>query len=375
VCTFIFIIFIIILIHTHSHTTIYNRRVRNNLAKEFAIVAQSQGFHDPSRKNDLIAVFTSFASLLQDFEAQVRASAVENIALMAQLGGVDLFQAHISPLLPTLADDPVVEVRSKLAQTIMDCCDGTICSSLTDKVILQDFKPCLENFLNDEFAEVQLNILSKLWRVTRLLDQMDAVVSSVVSMSKNPNWRVRQAVGLLLPHLAEARGVAFFQEQLLDVWMTLLMDQVADVRTACVNGMPKLLSVTGSSWVQREIVPRYVGIYQESISYLSRVTVLRSFSRLAVVENGNGVNGGGNGGHGLSKDLADEIADHLLKGLGDKVVNVRMVSARGLEEMSSSLDHGVWNAQVLPVLEQIVTEDPDDDCKFYAQQAIESFNA
>lgn len=365
-----FYIFLFACMHTHNISIlVHNRRVRNNLAKEFAIVAQSQGFHEPSRKNDLIAVFTSFASLLQDFEAQVRASAVENIALMAQLGGVDLFQAHISPLLPILADDPVVEVRSKLAQTIMDCCDGSICSSLTDKVILQVFKPCLENFLNDEFAEVQLHILSKLWRVTRLLDQMDVVVSSVVSMSKNPNWRVRQAVGLLLPHLAEARGVGFFQEQLLEVWMALLMDQVADVRTACVNGMPKLLSVTGSSWVQREIVPRYVGIYQESISYLSRVTVLRSFSRLAMVVDGN------SGGDGLSKDLADEIADLLLKGLGDKVVNVRMVSARGLEEMSSSLDHGVWNSKVLPVLEQLVTEDPDDDCKFYAQQAIESFNA
>jgi hypothetical protein len=77
----------------------------------------------------------------------------------------------------------------------------------------------------------------------------------------------------------------------------------------------------------------------------------------------------------LSKDLAEEVVVQLLRGLNDKVVNVRMVSARGLEEMSSSLDNGIWNAKALPALEQIVLKDSDDDCKFYAQQAIDSFSA
>lgn len=338
------------------------RRVRHHLAKDFAIVAQSQGFHESSRKNELSQLFESFAGLLQDFEAQVRASAVENFARMAQLGGSDLFKSHMAPLLPNLADDPVMEVRSKLAQTIMDCCDDSICTALTDKVILQDFKPCIECFLNDEFAEVQLHILSKLSRVTRLLDQMDIVVQSIVTMSKNPNWRVRKAVATMLPYLAEARGVNFFQEQLLNVWMALLLDQVSDVRSSCVEGMPKLLSVTGPAFIKREIIPRYDEIYNESISYLTRITVLRSISRLAYDS------------RGLAKDLADDIVDHLLRGLSDRVVNVRLVAARGVIEISGVLDKSIFNAKLLTILEQIVTEDPDDDCKFYAQEAITAFS-
>lgn len=337
-------------------------RVRHHLAKDFAIVAQSQGFHESSRKNELSQLFESFAGLLQDFEAQVRASAVENFARMAQLGGSDLFKSHMAPLLPNLADDPVMEVRSKLAQTIMDCCDDSICTALTDKVILQDFKPCIECFLNDEFAEVQLHILSKLSRVTRLLDQMDIVVQSIVTMSKNPNWRVRKAVATMLPYLAEARGVNFFQEQLLNVWMALLLDQVSDVRSSCVEGMPKLLSVTGPAFIKREIIPRYDEIYNESISYLTRITVLRSISRLAYDS------------RGLAKDLADDIVDHLLRGLSDRVVNVRLVAARGVIEISGVLDKSIFNAKLLTILEQIVTEDPDDDCKFYAQEAITAFS-
>lgn len=122
--------------------------------------------------------------------------------------------------------------------------------------------------------------------------------------------------------------------------------------------------MTGSSWIQREIFPRYVSIYDDSISYLSRITVLRSFSQLAIDNKGV-----------LSKDLAEQIVDQLLRGLSDKVVNVRMVSARGLEEMIGSLDNGIWNAKVLPALEQRVLEDADEDCKFYAQQAIDSLSA
>jgi len=45
--------------------------------------------------------------LLQDFEAEVRTSAVENIARMSQLGGADLFKSHLALLLPSLAEDPV----------------------------------------------------------------------------------------------------------------------------------------------------------------------------------------------------------------------------------------------------------------------------
>lgn len=333
-------------------------RVRHSLAKEFAIVAQSQGFHESARRAEFNAVFESFALLLQDFEAQVRASAVENIARMAQLGGVDIFKVHIAPLLPRLADDPVMEVRSKLAQTIMDCCDYSICTTLPDEVILQDFEPCLECLLNDEFAEVQLHILPKLSRVTHLLNQMDVVVQSIVAMSEAQNWRVRQAVGFLLPHLAEARGVGFFEVELLRVWMVLLMDQVADVRSSCVGGMPKLLSVTGSAWMQKEIMKRYVDIYDKSISYLSRITVLRSFSRLA------------SGKEGLSTELAEEIATQLLRGLSDKVVNVRLVAARGLNEMGSTLDEGFLNARVLPALQQIVDDDDEDvDCKYFSMAA------
>lgn len=337
-----------------------NRRVRNHLAKDFAIVAQSQGFHENAHKADLAILFDSFAALLQDFEAEVRTSAVENIARMAQLGGIALFKSHLAPLLPPLADDPVVEVRSQLAQTIMDCCDNSICTALPDRVILEDFKPLLEGFLNDEFSEVQIHILSKLSRVTHLLNQMEVVVQCILTMSKAANWRVRQAVGYLLPHLAEARGLTFFEENLFEIWMRLLMDQVSDVRSSCVEGMPKLISVTGAAWIQSQILPKYTEVYNGSNSYLTRTTVLRSFSNLSGAQ------------ASLTKELLDQVVTLLLRGLEDRVPNVRMIAAVGLGNISTVVDPGLLNSKIQPALQQRVTEDEDEDCKYFAQQAIET---
>mmetsp|Transcript_12485 Transcript_12485/g.27112 ORF Transcript_12485/g.27112 Transcript_12485/m.27112 type:complete len:688 (+) Transcript_12485:154-2217(+) len=341
-------------------------RVRHNLAKVFSTVTGSLGFVGPKHAARQTEVFQFFASLLQDNEAEVRAATVENIARMAQLGGAELFQKHIAHLLPALADDLVMEVRSKLAQTLMDCCDPAICNTLTDDIILEDFKPLLENFLNDEFAEVQLHILTKLSRVSHLLGKMDVVVSSILQMSKAQNWRVREAVGRLLPFLAEARGVAFFQDHLLDPWLKIMSDQVADVRTACVDGMPKLLSVSGSQWMQEELLTHYTRMYEESHTYLTRITVLRCFAALTEKHGENENN--------VSTELMSQIVTLMLKGLKDRVANVRIVAARGLGfvTISGQCDDSTMSTQVVPALTDCVTTEADPDCKYQCQLALES---
>lgn len=334
-------------------------RVRNNLAKEFASVASSMGFGGPNgNKTCHTELFNCFSGLLQDNEAEVRGAAVTNIAEMTQLGGPDLFSSHIAPNLPSLSDDPIMEVRSRLAQTLMDCCNPAICDCLTDRIILQVFRPLLENFLNDEFAEVQLHILTKLSLVSHLLSKMDVVVQSVLQMTKAQNWRVREAVGHILPHLADAMGVPFFEDHLLEPWLKLLLDQVADVRTACVSGMPKLLSAAGAQWLQSEILPHYNKIYEESTSYLVRITILRCYAALAESDN-------------LHPSLLEAVVDQILKCMNDRVANVRMVAARGLVGLTKQCEEAIIVGKVRPALSQRVMEDEDEDCKFFAQLALD----
>jgi len=334
-------------------------RVRNNLAKEFAKVSTSMGF-GPVSVNWQTELFFCFSGLLQDSEAEVRGAAVTNIAKMTQLGGPDLFNTHIAQNLPSLSDDAVMEVRSRLAQTLMDCCDPEICNCLTDRIVLQVFRPLLENFLGDEFPEVQLHILKKLSRLSHLLSKMENVVTSVLQMTKVQNWRVREAVGHLLPHLGEAMGITYFEDNLLEPWLKLLLDQVANVRSACVMGMPKLLSVAGPQWIQSEILPRYNKIYDESTSYLTRITVLRCYAALAECEN-------------LQPQLLDVVVNQMIKSLKDRVANVRMLAAMGLAKMMKSCEDAVVVGKVKPALNERILEDDDDDCKYFSQLALDGF--
>jgi len=353
-------------------------RVRHNLAREFAVVTQSQGYHESSTHTpNLHQLFQLFAGLLQDFEAEVRTASVENFCRMVQIGSKTptLFTDHIVPVLPSLADDLVMEVRSKFAEALMDCCDPSLCDSVDDELILAEFKPILENFLNDEFADVQLHVLSKSHRLTRLLTKMDNVVRSILTMSKATNWRVREAVGKCLPFLTQARGVDFFKEDVLDdIWMRLLMDVVADVRASCVSGMGKLLAVTGSEWMRKEIVPRYLRIYDSSESYLTRITVLKAFAKLISLDGGDGEGDGEEGkGRMCDEALQEEVVTLILRGLEkDSVANVRIVAAQGLKEIAEKVDDGLLTSRIRPALEARTNtaDEEDEDCRYFAQIAL-----
>ena len=206
--------------------------MRNNLAKVFSKVASNLNIE--GKEGPQTIVMSCFVALLQDHEGEVRASAVTHLAKMVHWGGAGLFTLKIQAVLPALADDVVVDVRSKCALALMDASEG---GTLEDATIVKAFTPLLENFLQDEYPEVQLHVLGNLSRISHLLTQMNGVVNSILNMSKATNWRVRKGVGNLLPHLADARGMDFFSSVLLEpAWIALLLDNIAEVRAACISG-------------------------------------------------------------------------------------------------------------------------------------------
>jgi len=333
-------------------------RVRHNLAKAFSDVALSLNLNEnyPSQKSLIMACFVA---LLQDQEGEVRAGAVGHLAKMVHWGGATLFTSHLQALLPALADDVVVDVRSKCALALMDSSEG---GTLPDPIIVKAFTPLLENFLQDEYAEVQLHVLNNLSRISHLLNQMSGVVSNIISMSKAQNWRVRQGVAELLPHLAEARGMDFFSTVLQEpAWMALMLDSVADVRLACVAGVAKLCNVAGDDWIVQSLLPQHIKIYDHSAnSYLMRITILHGHAQMAVATKS---------GH-----LFFQVIDQLLRGVSDKVANVRMVAGKGLLLIinDGGCDQDVIASKVKPAVEQAMSTEEDIDCQEYFSECLKN---
>lgn len=337
--------------------SLFFRRVRHNLSKCFSDVALALNLTDayPSQKALTMACFVA---LLQDQEGEVRAGAVGHLAKMVHWGGAQLFASHLEPLLPALADDVVVDVRSKCALALMDSSEG---GTLADATIVKAFTPLLENFLQDEYPEVQLHVLGNLSRISHLLNQMSAVVSTILNMSKATNWRVRQGVAQLLPHLAEARGMDFFTSVLLEpAWMALLLDAVASVRAACVGGVKQLCVVAGEEWVVTTLLPHHLKIYHHSAcAYLMRMTILRAHAQMAVATK--------------SGNLFFQVVEMLLFALlNDKVANVRMVASKGLVLIcqDAETDKDVISSKVKPALEQALAKEEDADCQECMDQCL-----
>lgn len=367
---------------------IINRRVRHNLAKNFSDVAFSLGISATDANasgsnnrffNEQSLIMACFVSLLTDIEAEVRAAAVGHLAKMVAWGGPQHFANHLQPLLAALADDVVMEVRSKCALALMDAAHG---GTLDDNVILQAFGPLLEAFLQDEFHEVQLQVLTNLHKISHLLPGLSGVVTSLLHMAKASNWRVREAIARLLPHLAEARGLDFFASVLLEpAWMTLLLDPVASVRLAIVKGMPLLVEVAGQDWMLSTLLPQHVRIYNSnSHSYLIRITLIHAHVEMATST-----------ACAPGTPLWNDAILQILRGLSDKVANVRMVAARGLGRLGADTDadgggggasgggddggSAIIAAQIRPALEKRIQEDDDPDCRHACQIALEQISS
>lgn len=336
------------------------RNVRNNLAKCFSDVVGSLGISGDRRFNaEQSLVMTCFEALLSDAESEVRAAAVGHLARMIAWGGQAHFQAHLQQLLPTLADDVVMEVRSKCALALMDAAHG---GTLDDEIILQSFGPLLESFLSDEFHEVQLQVLTNLHKISRLLPGLTGVVGALMQMSKATNWRVREAIARLLPHLAEARGLEFFSSILFEsAWLVLLMDSVASVRQAVVHGMGLLVRVAGQDWIVSTLLPRTTGIYhQYSNSYLVRNTILQIHIEIAV--------------EAKSGPAWQEAVVQVSRGLTDKVPNVRMVAAKGMGRIIADGDEDIVQSEIIPSLKKFSQDETDADCRNAFNSALEAIS-
>jgi serine/threonine-protein phosphatase 2A regulatory subunit A len=297
-----------------------------------------------------------FVAMLTDAEAEVRAASVGHLARMVTWGGPSLFERHLQPLLPALADDVVMEVRSKCALALMDAANS---DTLEDAVILQSFGPLFEAFLQDEYHEVQLQVLSNLDKIAHLLSGLSGVVTVLLQMSKAANSRVREAVARLLPHLAEARGLEFFNTVLLEpAWKPLLLDQVASVRMSIVSCMALLVRVAGHDFMLGTLLPMHIALYnQYNYTYLVRMTILH-----AHIETVAECNAG---------PLWEEVIAQILRGLTDKVPNVRTVAAKGFARIVVEGDPDVVQAQIRPALEKCLQEETDPDCMQACQAALD----
>ncbi|KAH0858398.1 hypothetical protein HID58_086659, partial [Brassica napus] len=228
--------------------------------------------------------------------------------------------------------------RSALASVIMG-----MAPVLGKDATIEHLLPIFLSLLKDEFPDVRLNIISKLDQVNQVIGidlLSQSLLPAIVELAEDRHWRVRLAIIEYIPLLASQLGVGFFDDKLGALCMQWLQDKVHSIRDAAANNLKRLAEEFGPEWAMQHIVPQVLEMINNP-HYLYSMTILRAVSLLAPV-------------------MGSEITC-------SKLLPVVITASK--------------DRQVLTVVENMIrpglvelSEDPDVDVRFFANQALQSID-
>ncbi|KAK1934208.1 Protein phosphatase 2A scaffold subunit [Phytophthora citrophthora] len=323
-------------------------RVRFSIAKDFFPLSRAMGTQ--ITESELLGCFSN---LLQDAEAEVRAAAAKNLSGYISIIKSELFSSEILPLLSALSQDTAPNVRTAVSIACME-----LAPKLGEATSKSTLAPLLLLFLRDEVVDVRLNILKRMELLAQWMASFESVLlPAIADLARDLQWRVREAVILSIPALAGSLGGQYFQEHLLEIYVSAFTDMVGEVRLSATKILPQLLESLGSDYVLQNVMPRLNQIFDKSVIYQERVNVLHALKQMAVEK--------------VSSDLLTLMMTLAIRGAHDKIPNVRFVASMTLEQLCKFADASMVAAQVRPCLTEMVN-DSDMDVKYYSSIALDA---
>ncbi|KAH0854828.1 hypothetical protein HID58_037132, partial [Brassica napus] len=252
---------------------------------------------------------------------------------------------YLSVVVDELSSDSSQHIKSALASVIMGM------APVLGKVrAMQQLSISFQSFFlfKDEFPDVCLNIISKLDQVNQVIgiDLLSrSLLPAIVELFEDRHWRVVASSTLC---------------------MQWLQDKVHSIRDAAANNLKRLAEEFGHEWAMQHIVPQFLEMINNP-HYLYRMTILRAVSLLAPVI-GSEIT--------CSKLLpvvitASKDRQYNKQGffIYHRVPNIKFNVAKVLQ----SLIPIVVENMIRPGLVEL-SEDPDVDVRFFANQALQSID-
>ena len=140
------------------------------------------------------------------------------------------------------------------------------------------------------------------------------------------------------------------------MFFNYLNDVVSSVREVGVNCLNKLIEKFGNAWVISTLVPKLQSfLTTPKTSYLNRMCVIHSLMECAKYLD--------------TKQNTEFILPIIIKGMKDKIANVRFYTVKITKEKISKFDQNA--KEKIKTLTKELCNDDDNDVKFYAQKFLE----
>ncbi|KAK4375533.1 hypothetical protein RND71_006210 [Anisodus tanguticus] len=376
------------------------RAAATNLGKFAATIEQ------PHLKTDIMSMFETLTQDGMVFprnwfyadQDSVRLLAVEDCAALGKLLEPKDCVAQILPVIVNFAQelslDSSQHVRSALASVIMG-----MAPILGKDATIEQLLPVFLSLLKDEFPDVRLNIISKLDQVNQVIGidlLSQSLLPAIVELAEDRHWRVRLAIIEYIPLLGSQLGVSFFDDKLGALCMQWLKDKVYSIRDAAANNVKRLAEEFGPTWAMEHIIPQVLDMINDP-HYLYRMTIIHAISLLAPVMG--------------SEITCSKLLPVIIAASKDRLIfsNIYalpfccvIVMLTGLILAFSRVPNVKFNVakvlqSVIPIVEQSVSvkllliglkadvventirpclvelsEDPDVDVRFFANQALQA---
>jgi len=319
-------------------------KVRQALSKKYGTFATA--FLAAEVSSDL---FTCLINLIQDPEPEVRSLAILEVLPFLEVVGTSQFIGELAPAAVHLSQDPMPSVRKLLADLCVD-----VAAKVGPEAVAMHLSDLIMKLMEDEDPMVRLRIIVKLPIIAEEAPSLcTRLTECLKAMFANTNWRVRKQLLIAMPAIVKHMGQDYYVDHFLALTLSLLKDQVDEVRTACCAIVPQIAAVSDPVWAHEAIFPSVKSMANgEYLVRLSFISALEGFLRLDT----------------LSEKFHSEVLSLLITCAGDKVPNIRIRVAQAMNAAMVEPHAEPFKDKLQGSLNELM-KDTDRDVKYFAGKA------
>lgn len=323
-------------------------RVRNELANLYP------QFIDYFSNNSNIDLVTPICTLMKDSETEVKTSALKALNSVIKKLPSDKVNSIIVPTLRGLNNESNKDTKANIGLSF-----GPISRIIGYNGFNTNLGVMMDSLMKDENAEVRLGIARSMYDI--FISSDGALVSSINAllgtMQKDTQYRIRECVYETLAKLGANYGLELFKSNIEGLYFNYITDTVASVRDVAIKTLPILIQKFGVSWVATGLIPKLQSfLATPKLGYLNRMCIIHSICVCAESLE--------------AKQNADLVVPVLLKGLKDKISNVKFYTIKLIEKLYKNLDSSS-KGKIDSAIKALVS-DEDPDVKYFATKFTEN---
>ena len=282
-------------------------RVRLMLAKDIEGILELNNKIQKTYPEIKNIILDSFLKLIQDPEGEVRSMACQRLDDVGEALSKEEKFDKILGCLKNLKSDSLPYVRSSLAANILSLAP-IIGTKKTNEFIF----PIFQDLIKDENHDIRMVIIKNLDKLNEVLnidDFVKGIIPSLIEISDNTNWRVRNQVQEIVPVLARIVNKKLFLESIMPICIKWLTDPVYAIRQNACKIIKRIYDIFKVEEFEKKLINK-INSMSKSDSYLIRITAIMLIKEFLVDE--------------YELDfLEKKLFPYIVKLSDDKIPNVR----------------------------------------------------